>query len=279
MSEWLKNLFALIFGSNSEIATFVISMIPIIELRGAIPFGSAISFWGENALPLWESFLISLAGSSFICVILTFIFEPFFNWLKKTKTFKKLAEWIERKLKRNSKNIEKNLEKDSSLSKKRAVWLKFFGAFIFVAIPLPLTGVWTGTCLALFIGLSKPLTLLSVLTGNAVAGGLMLIISYFFADNTMIVLYIFLIILAALILVELIRKLILKLKKTSDEKKSRGDESKQSDESKNNLNGGEILSEETAQQNEQSEVDSSQMKVELGESFLVETDVKPQDKK
>ena len=44
MSEWIKNLFVAIFGSNSWLATIIISMIPIVELRGAIPFGSAISF-------------------------------------------------------------------------------------------------------------------------------------------------------------------------------------------------------------------------------------------
>ena len=41
MSEWIKALFVKIFGTHSEIATFLISMIPIVELRGAIPFGSA----------------------------------------------------------------------------------------------------------------------------------------------------------------------------------------------------------------------------------------------
>ena len=43
MTEWLKELFVAIFGTNSWLATIIISMIPIIELRGAIPFGSAVS--------------------------------------------------------------------------------------------------------------------------------------------------------------------------------------------------------------------------------------------
>ena len=85
MSEWLKNLFVAIFGENSAIATFIISMIPIVELRGAIPFGSAEAMWGANALPIWLSFLISVAGSTLVCVVLTFLFMPIFNWLKTTK--------------------------------------------------------------------------------------------------------------------------------------------------------------------------------------------------
>ncbi len=210
MSAWLKSLFATIFGTNSEIATFIISMIPIVELRGAIPFGSASSFWGEHALPLWESFLIAVAGSTLICIILTFAFQPLFSWLKRTKAFKKLATWVENKLKRKSKNIDEKTEK--ATNSKRALWLKLVGVFCFVAVPLPLTGVWTGTCLALFIGLNRKQTMGAVILGNAVAGGLMTLISYFFADNTSIVLYAFLILVAVFILFELIKSLVLKLK-------------------------------------------------------------------
>ena len=63
MTEWLKNFFVAIFGTNSALATLIISMVPIIELRGAIPFGSAVSLWGENALPLWKSFILKRRNS------------------------------------------------------------------------------------------------------------------------------------------------------------------------------------------------------------------------
>lgn len=231
MSEWLKALFASIFGSNSWLATLIISMIPIVELRGAIPFGAATSFWGENALPLWESFLISLAGSSFICIVLTFLFWPIFKWLKKTRGFKKLADFIERKLSKNSKNIDEKTQKENN--ERKIKLLKIFGVFGFVALPLPLTGVWTGTCLALFVGLSKKETLLTVLPGNLVAGCLMLLISYFFADNTAIILYAFLILVAVFILYEVIKAIVLKIKnknKTDVEKESSLQETASEDE-------------------------------------------------
>lgn len=211
MAEWLKNLFVSIFGGHSEIATLIISMIPIVELRGAIPFGSATSFWGEAALPLWESFLISLAGSSFVCIILTFLFQPLFNWLKRTKAFKKLANFVERKLKKHSKNIDEKTTAEKN--ERKVLWIKLIGVFCFVALPLPLTGVWTGTCLALFVGLNRKQTMLTVLIGNSVAGGLMLLISYLFAGNTMIVFYAFLILVAVFILFELVKMLINKLRK------------------------------------------------------------------
>lgn len=210
MSEWLKTLFVSIFGTHSGLATFIISMIPIVELRGAIPFGSATSFWGENALSLWKSFAFSVAGSSLVCVILTFIFMPIFNFLKSTKAFKKFAEKIENKLKKNSKNIDDKVSKANS--EKKILVAKIIGVFCFVAIPLPLTGVWTGTCLALFVGLNKIQTMGSVISGNLIAGLLMMVISYFFADNTIIVLYAFLILVVIFILFEVIKSLIKKLR-------------------------------------------------------------------
>ena len=211
MAEWLKNLFVSLFGGHSEIATLIISMIPIVELRGAIPFGAATSFWGNAALPLWESFLISLAGSSFVCIVLTFLFQPLFNWLKRTKAFTKLANFIERKLKKNSKNIDEKT--DAEKNERKILWIKIIGVFCFVALPLPLTGVWTGTCLALFVGLNRKQTLATVLLGNSVAGGLMLLISYLFEGNTMIVFYAFLVLVAVFILFEVIKALINKIRK------------------------------------------------------------------
>lgn len=211
MSEWIKQLFVSIFGNNSAIATFIISMIPIVELRGAIPFGSAVSFWGEYALPVWLSFLISLLGSSLVCVILTFAFWPLFNYLKKTKLFSKLANFIEAKLSKKSAKINDKTSAESD--KKKVLRIKLIGVFTFVAIPLPLTGVWTGTCLALFIGLSKKQTLLTVLSGNLCAGLIMNVISMFFGDKTIYVLYAFLILLAIFVIYGLVASLIKKLSK------------------------------------------------------------------
>ena len=189
---------------------FLVSMVPLIELRGAIPFGSAVSLWGENALPLWKSFIFSVIGCSIVCVILTFLFWPLFKWLKNTKGLKKLASAIENKLNRSSKNISDKAETEKNEKKIR--WIKWIGVFVFVAVPLPLTGVWTGTCVALFIGLSKKDTMLSVILGNLVAGIIMVIVSYFFADNTMIVLWVFLALVVLFAIVLTIRSIIRKIK-------------------------------------------------------------------
>lgn len=210
MSEWIKELFVTIFGSQSWLATMIISMIPIVELRGAIPFGAAMDFWGKHALSIWESFLVSVLGSTLVCIILTFMFWPIFKWLKSTKTFKKVALWVEKKLNKNAEGIEKKTQSEKDA--KKIKWLKIIGIFGFVAIPLPLTGVWTGTCLALFIGLNKKQTMPTVILGNIIAGLLMTLITYFFKDNTMIVFYAFFILVGVFIIYELIKSAVRKHK-------------------------------------------------------------------
>ena len=223
MTEWLKTLFVSIFGTNSELATFFISMIPIIELRGAIPFGTATALWGENALSLPMSLLFSILGSSLVCVILTFAFWPIFRWLSKTKLFKKLAQFIENKLKKHSKDIDEKTQQEKN--EKRILWIKLIGIFVFVAIPIPLTGVWTGTCLALFVGLNKRQTMATVVLGNLVAGLLMTLVTLVFNDNTMVVLYGFMILAAAFILFEVVKMLITKaIKKKKESQQTSVDE-------------------------------------------------------
>ena len=247
MSEWIKNLFVAIFGENSAIATFIISMIPIVELRGAIPFGSATAFWGEHALTLWQSLLVSLAGSTLVCVILTFAFWPIFKWLKSTKVFKKIALFVERKLNRNAEGIEKKTQSEKDA--KKIKWLKIMGIWGFVAIPIPLTGVWTGTCLALFIGLNKKQTMASVILGNLVAGLLMTMISYFFKDNTMIVFYAFFILVGIFVVYEIIKSIIRKCKS----KKQQANISSASVSTENN--NEEISATETVVDEEEKDID------------------------
>ena len=146
-----------------------------------------------------------------VAVVLAFVFWPIFKWLKKTKGFKKLADFIERKLNKNAKDINEKTVNEANT--KRAIRLKFFGVFAFVAIPLPLTGVWTGTCLGLFIGLNKLQTILACSLGNLLAGVIMTIVSYFFADNTLIVFLIFLMLVVLFIVFEVIRHFVEKQKK------------------------------------------------------------------
>ena len=195
MTEFLQNFFSSVFSDNVILATILISMIPIIELRGGIPFGMAKHIWGENALNFFDSTLFAFLGSSVIVFVLAPIIKPLINLLKKTKGFKKLATWFETRIQGKSQKIE-----DSAASEnKKSKWKKIFGVFVFVAIPLPLTGVWTGTCIAAFLGLSYLETCATVITGNLCAGLITMVVSLIFKENTIYVMYVFLLVALALI--------------------------------------------------------------------------------
>lgn len=203
MTEFLHNLFATVFNGNVILATILIAMLPIIELRGAIPFATNPGFWGGFALNQWEAFGWSLLGSSAIVPIIALLFLPIINWLKKTKLFKKLALYIEDRVKSKSSNIEKADEKSKRFSK--AYWKKLLAIFIFVAVPLPFTGVWTGTCIAVFVGLDYMSTCISVICGNIVAGLLITLILQFFPWLNNWLFYIFLILIAVVVIYEIIK--------------------------------------------------------------------------
>lgn len=214
MTELIHNIFATIFGDNVILATILIAMVPIIELRGAIPFATNTGFWGMHAMNNWTAFGWSLLGSSAIVPIIALMSIPLINWLKRTKLFGKIANALETRIKNKASNIDGAEEKGKRFSK--SYWKKMIGVFIFVSIPLPLTGVWTGTCIALFLGLDFISTCSCVLCGNIVAGLLITLILQFFPWLNDWLFYIFLIIIAVVLLYELIRFLILKKKKSSN---------------------------------------------------------------
>ena len=214
MTEFLNNLFASVFGDNVILATILIAMVPIIELRGAIPFATNPGFWGANALSNWTAFGWSLLGSSLIVPIVALIFIPLIKWLKKTKLFGRLATAIENRVKSKTENIAGADEKSKRFSK--TWWKKILAVFIFVAVPLPFTGVWTGTCVAVFLGIDYWSTCVSVITGNVVAGVLIALILQFFPWLNDWLFYIFLIIIAVILIYEIIKHFVKKKKKKTE---------------------------------------------------------------
>lgn len=203
MAETIKEFIINMFNDNAMLATFVLALLPIFELRGAIPFGMSTEIWGANALSPISSFLTSFIATSLIVPVVAIIFIPILNAFKKTKLFKNLAIKFENQIKTKSTKIE---NKNSTKIK------KMIGVLLFVAIPLPLTGVYTGTCVAVMLGLNFYETLISCVSGNLIAGLIMLLVSTIFKNNTLIVLYAFLIIFAVLIVSGIIAKLIKKHK-------------------------------------------------------------------
>lgn len=206
----MQEFFAKIFGDNVILATVLIAMLPIVELRGAIPFGMSVSFWGEKALTATQSFLWSFLGSSLVVPILALIFIPVLNWLKGTKLFHNIAEKLENRIKTKSDKIEDDAKSDKKNRSK--FWLKAVGLFVFVAIPLPLTGVYTGTCIGVMLGFNFWQTCGIVIAGNLCAGLIMTFVCSVFPQFTNIILYVFLALVVFFVLYEVIKGLVKKNK-------------------------------------------------------------------
>ncbi len=142
-----------------EFYTFLISMVPIIELRGAIPIGQALG------LSFWECFLISVFGNMLPVPIILLFVRFVLNWMKGIRPLDKIANWVFEKA-----------EKHSGKVTKYAIW----GLFLFVAVPLPGTGAWTGSLIAALLDMRMKKALPSVFAGVLVAGLIVSGISYGF---------------------------------------------------------------------------------------------------
>lgn len=170
IAEFLYGLF------HSEYpVVFLVSIIPMIEVRGAIPIGVSL---GMN---IWVSYVFAVLSALVICPILIFFLKPVLNWLKGTRVFKKLANafidlFTEKadKIKVDADSLS-DAEDEKAALKKRLK--KLLGVFLFVAIPLPMTGVWTGTAVGVFLDQKWYDTLISVVAGNFVAGAIITALS------------------------------------------------------------------------------------------------------
>lgn len=133
--------------------TIIISMVPIIELRGAIPV-AVLTFH----LTYFEAFILSFIGN---CIPIFFIvkyIKPLFNFFGRFKPFKIIIDFATEKA---NKKIAENSKLQTAT---------FFALYIFVAIPLPVTGAWTGSLIANFLDLPPKKAFLPLALGVFTAG-------------------------------------------------------------------------------------------------------------
>lgn len=161
-----------------EIVTTLIAILPIVEARLAIPIGLGL---GMGYLKSWA---FAFIGSSLIVPLLLLVLIPFVKWLAKTKLFHKLGTVIYEKFENKSKSVG-NADDDGEVPpeiKRKSDLKKMLGVFVFVAIPLPLTGVWTGSAVASIVKLPYGKAVASVIAGNLAASLIILLLCRFFAD-------------------------------------------------------------------------------------------------
>ena len=138
---------------------FLISMVPIVELRGAIPVGAAMG------LPFAYTFLACVVGNMLPIPFILLFIRKILGWMQtcRVKFFNKVSNWV----------VEKGEKASTKISK-----FEFFGLMLFVAIPLPGTGAWTGALGAALLNMRMRRALPAIFLGVLIAGLIMTLASY-----------------------------------------------------------------------------------------------------
>ena len=194
MIEKLGEIFA---SLPRELYVFIISILPVIELRGSIPAGAAMG------IPFYLNYLLSVAGNLLPVPFILMFIPKILDFLARFKIFRPIVNWLRKKAEKNKGKIikeSKGGEADEGLSaeivevensggesiseavvipKKEKMSVAIFVALmIFVAIPFPGTGAWTGSLVAALFNLPKRKSFLAVTLGVMISGIIMCLASY-----------------------------------------------------------------------------------------------------
>ena len=186
---------------------FLISMVPIVELRGAIPIAAA------KGLPFGWTYVLAVIGNLLPVPFILWFIPVLFAFMRRHHILVGVVDWLERKAQKGAKKIGRRdeaeplpqeggavdpqavetqsveavetqpAEADAAEAKEtekatKTGTLAAFGLFLFVAIPLPGTGAWTGSLVAALFGMKKSRALITVTLGVLTAGVIMTLASY-----------------------------------------------------------------------------------------------------
>ena len=163
MSEKIVNAIIGAFGGVASIAfgkellVFIISLMPILELRGGL---LAAALLGLDPIP---SYIISIIGNILPIPFILLLINKILEWMRNSKHFSGVAKWLDKKVEKNKGQIEK---------------YGYLGIVIFVGIPLPGTGAWTGSLIASVLEMDRKKTFIAVLLGVVIASIIMMILSF-----------------------------------------------------------------------------------------------------
>ncbi len=140
--NWLKNI-------PKEYIVIIVGALPISELRGAIPL--ALSF----GLPMYKAFFLSVLGNILPIVPALFLLEPISNSLRKYRIWSRFFDWLFERTKKNADKVQR---------------YEALGLAIFVAIPLPMTGAWSGVVAASLFKIRFRYAFIAITMGVITAG-------------------------------------------------------------------------------------------------------------
>ena len=158
--QWFSNHLSQFI--SPEGAVFIISMIPILELRGGLLAASLLKISAAKALP------ICIVGNIIPIPFILLFIRQIFKWMKKTKLFRGLIIKMENRAMGKSDQIKR---------------YEFLGLLLFVGIPLPGTGAWTGALIASLLEVDIKKSSSAILCGLFMASAIMYIVSYGIVGN------------------------------------------------------------------------------------------------
>lgn len=153
----MSGLLSLSFGK--QLIVFIISMLPILELRGGLIAASLLK------LPPLESYIIAIVGNVIPVPFVLLLINKILKAMEKSKfkLFNGIYLFVHKKIMKNKGSIEK---------------YGFLGLVIFVGIPLPGTGAWTGAVIAAFLEMDRKKAFIAILLGMLMASIIMMLISF-----------------------------------------------------------------------------------------------------
>jgi len=141
--QWLS-------GTSHEVVTFILAMLPISELRGAIPYAITIGHMS------WQkAYVISVIGNFVPVIPIVLLIGPVSERLRRVRAFDRFFDWLFARTRRKGQMIER---------------FEVLGLMLFVAIPLPVTGAWTGAVAAFIFGVRNSRAFPAILAGICLAG-------------------------------------------------------------------------------------------------------------
>ena len=162
IANWLTSFFE---GDKGKmIAIFIISMLPIVELRGAL-LVAALPVFGVN---WYSAFIIAVIGNLLPIPFILIFIEAIFDFMKKHKMLEGFVLKLETRARTKGEKIKK---------------LEFWSLMLFVGVPLPGTGGWTGALIASVLKMDKRKAFISIALGVLIAGVIMTLVSYGIIGN------------------------------------------------------------------------------------------------
>jgi uncharacterized membrane protein len=162
--EWIVNLFGAFkdIPLGREIVVFIISLMPILELRGGLIAAALLDL---NPV---TSYIISIIGNIIPVPFILLLINKILDWMRNSKHFHKIANWLDKKVEKRKGQIEK---------------YGFWGLVLFVGIPLPGTGAWTGCLIASVLEMNRKKAFIATMIGIFMASIIMMLVSFGLLGN------------------------------------------------------------------------------------------------